>query len=190
MDEAFCTPTENAVKLALRTQQIIAYETDVADTVDPLGGSYFLESLTHSLEKEAKKHLDKIEKQGGAISAIESGYIQGMVGDEAYKKQREVENKERIIVGVNQSAEKDEIPIEIFKPPKNAAERQKNHLKELRHTRNNRRVREILSELEQLAETEENVVPMLIEAVENYTTLGEICDVFRRVHGEYTERPF
>lgn len=190
MDEAYCTPTENSVKLALRTQQIIAYETGVADTVDPLGGSYFVEALTTSLENEAKKYLDEIEKIGGAIKAIESGYFQENIGESSYRIQKEIENKERIIVGVNEFIDGEELPISIFRPPEDTAERQGKKLKRLREIRDNQKVEKILKEVERLADTNENLVPILIQAVKSYATLGEICDVFRRVFGEYRETKF
>ena len=188
MDEAYSTPTESAVKVALRTQQIIAHETDVADTIDPLGGSYFVESMTNSLEKEAEKYLDKIEELGGAVRALESGYIVKMVREEAYKKQKAMENRERIIVGVNEFVEAETRPIEVFKPPGDTAVKQKRKLEELKKERDGKEVRELLDELEQRAETDENLVPILVKVVENYATLGEICDSFRKVFGEYTER--
>lgn len=190
MDEAYCTPTENSVKLALRTQQIIAYETGVADTVDPLGGSYFVEALTTSLENEAKKYLDEIEKIGGVIKAIESGYFQENIGESSYRIQKEIENKERIIVGVNEFIDGEELPISIFRPPEDTAERQRKKLKRLREIRDNQKVKKILKEVERLADTGENLVPILIQAVKSYATLGEICDVFRRVFGEYRETKF
>jgi methylmalonyl-CoA mutase N-terminal domain/subunit len=190
MDEAYCTPTENSVKLALRTQQIIAHETGVADTVDPLGGSYFVEALTTSLENEAKKYLDEIEKIGGVIKAIESGYFQEKIGESSYRIQKEIENKERIIVGVNEFIDGEELPISIFRPPEDTAERQRKKLKRLREIRDNQKVKKILKEVERLADTNENLVPILIRAVKSYATLGEICDVFRRVFGEYRETKF
>jgi methylmalonyl-CoA mutase N-terminal domain/subunit len=190
MDEAYCTPTEGAVKLALATQKIIAFETDVADTIDPLGGSYFVESLTHTLEAEAMKYLDHIEQAGGMVKAIESGFIQRRIGEEALKKQIAIENKERIIVGVNEFVEDEGKPIEIFKPPRDSAEKQIEKLKRLRETRNNQKVSETLNELERLAGSEENLVPILIEAVEHYATVGEICDVLRKVFGEYADTQF
>jgi methylmalonyl-CoA mutase, N-terminal domain len=190
MDEAYCTPTENAVKVALRTQQIIAHETGVADTIDPLGGSYYVETLTSSLENEAKKYLDEIEKIGGVIKAIESGYFQEKIGESSYRLQKEIENRERIVVGVNEFVDEEKLPIEIFRPPADTAEKQKKKLRRLKETRDNRKVEEILKEVERLAQTEENLVPVLIQAVKGYATLGEICDVLRRVFGEYHETKF
>jgi methylmalonyl-CoA mutase N-terminal domain/subunit len=188
MDEAYSTPTESAVKVALRTQQIIAHETDVADTIDPLGGSYFVESMTNSLEEEAGKYLEKIQELGGAVRALESGYIAKMVREEAYKKHKAMENKERIVVGVNEFVDAETRPIEIFKPPRDTGDKQKRKLEKLKKERDGEKVRELLGELEQRAETDENLVPILVKVVENYATLGEISDSFRKVFGEYTER--
>lgn len=190
MDEAYCTPTENSVKLALRTQQIIAHETGIADTIDPLGGSYFVEALTTSLESEAKKYLEEIEKIGGVIKAIESGYFHEKIGESSYRLQKDIENKEKIIVGVNEFIDGEELPITLFRPPEDTAEKQKRKLKILRETRDNQKVKETLTELERLAATSENLVPILIQAVKSYATLGEICDVFRRIFGEYHETKF
>lgn len=190
MDEAYCTPSENSVKLALRTQQIIAHETGIADTTDPLGGSYYIEALTCSLEKEAKKYIDEIEKIGGAIKAIESGYFQEKIGESSYEQQREIQAGGRTVVGVNQFIDEEELPIEIFRPPKNTAQKQKRKLKELRRKRDKQKVKEILQEVERLARTDENLVPVLVEAVKRYATIGEICGVFRHVFGEYRETKF
>jgi len=187
MDEAYCTPTESSVKVALRTQQIIAHETGIADTIDPLGGSYYVEALTLALEDEAKKYLDEIEKIGGAIKAIEKGYFQKEIGSSAYRHQKEIENKERIVVGVNEFIDGEELPIEIFRPPKDTEEKQKKKLQKLRETRNNARVKDTLKEVERVAQTEENLVLVLVEAVKSYATVGEISDVFRKVFGVYHE---
>jgi methylmalonyl-CoA mutase N-terminal domain/subunit len=190
MDEAYCTPTENSVKLALRTQQIIAHETGTADTIDPLGGSYYVETLTSSLEKEARKYLEEIEKIGGVIKAIDSGYFQEKIGESSYRQQRQIERKEKIIVGMNEFVDGDELPVKIFRPPEDTAEKQKRKLKKLREARDKQKVDETLRELERLAGTSENLVPILIQAVNSYATVGEICDVFRRVFGEYRETKF
>ena len=187
MDEAYCTPTESSVKLALRTQQIIAHETGIADTTDPLGGSYYVEALTSAIEDEARSYLDKIEKIGGAINAIEQGYFQEEIGNSAYKHQKAVENKERVIVGVNEFMEGKEPPIEIFRPPKDTEEKQKRKLRKLREKRNGRRVKDALLAVEKVAQTDDNLVPVLVDAVKNYATLGEISDALRNVFGEYRE---
>lgn len=187
MDEAYCTPTESSVKLALRTQQIIAHETGIADTIDPLGGSYYVEELTFALEDEARRYLDQIEKVGGAVNGIEKGYFQEEIANSAYRHQKAIENRERVIVGVNEFMEGEEPPIEIFRPPKDTEEKQKRKLRKLRETRNKRRVRDALATVERVAQTDENLVPILVEAVKNYATLGEISDALRNVYGEYRE---
>jgi len=187
MDEAYCTPTESSVKLALRTQQIIAFETGVPDTIDPLGGSYYIEALTSSLEKEARKYLDEIEKIGGSIKAIETGYFREKIGEASYQHQKEIQSKKRIIVGINEFVEGDEPPIEIFRPPESTAEKQKRKLLKLKGERDHEKVKQVLREVEKLACTEENLVPILVEAVKSYATVGEISDVFRRIFGEYRE---
>ena len=187
MDEAYCTPTESSVKLALRTQQIIAFETGVADTIDPLGGSYYIEVLTSSLEKEARKYLDEIEKIGGSIKAIETGYFREKIGEASYKHQKEIQSKKKIIVGINEFVEGDEPPIEIFRPPESTAEKQKRKLLKLKKERDHGKVKQVLREVEKLACTEENLVPILVEAVKSYATVGEISDVFRRNFGEHRE---
>ena len=187
MDEAFCTPSEEAVKVALRTQQIIAHETGVAETIDPLGGSYYLEALTKSFETEAIKYIEKIDKLGGAVKAIERNYLQNEIAESSYRYQREIEAGERTIVGLNRYIEEETTPIEIFKAPKNTAKKQKAKLKRLKETRDNKKVKVILKEVKKQAEGEENLVPILVEAVKNYATLGELCDAFRDVFGEYRE---
>ena len=187
MDEAYCTPTESSVKLALRTQQIIAHETGVANTIDPLGGSYYVEALTSTVEAGARKYLDEIDRIGGAIKAIETGYFQAEIEESSYRYQKGIESKERIVVGVNEFIEGEGPPIELFKPPKDSEEKQKKKLRKLRAKRNNRRLIGILEEVERIAETDENLTPVLIKAVKNYATVGEISDVFRKVFGEYRE---
>jgi methylmalonyl-CoA mutase N-terminal domain/subunit len=190
MDEAYSTPTEQAVKVALRTQQIIAHETGVADTIDPLGGSYYLETLTSQLEREAEKYLDEIEREGGAIRAIEKGYFQRKIEESSYRIQREVENNDKIIVGLNKYREDESADIPVFRPPEETARKQKARLNKLKSARDSSRVEEILRKVGKVAENGENVVPVLIEAVKSYATLGEICSVFRRVFGEYREKDF
>jgi methylmalonyl-CoA mutase N-terminal domain/subunit len=187
MDEAYCTPTENSVKLALRTQQIIAHETGIADTIDPLGGSYYVEALTNALENGAKKYLDEIEEVGGSLRAIEKGYFKKKIEESSYQQYKQIQDRKKIVVGMNEFIDKEKSLVEIFKPPKNTTDKQKGRLKKLRETRDNQRVKEILKEVERVAGTEENLVPILVEAVKSYATVGEICDVFRRVFGEYSE---
>ncbi|MBI4963255.1 MAG: methylmalonyl-CoA mutase [Desulfomonile tiedjei] len=190
MDEAYCTPSEQAVNVALRTQQIIAHETGVADTIDPLGGSYYVESLTKGIETEVIRYLAEVEQRGGSVKAIEQNYFQEEIAEASYRLQNEIENRERVIVGVNEYREKEETPIEVFKPPRDTAEKQHSKLKRIRENRNNSKVKGLLKEIERVAEGEDNLVPILVEAVKNYATLGEICDVFRKVYGGYEETAF
>lgn len=187
MDEAYCTPSEESVKVALRTQQIIAYETDASYTVDPLGGSYFMESLTSALEKKVFEVIAEVEKIGGAINAINSRFFQSCIDESAYRQQRQIERGERTVVGVNKFAEAENPSFGTFRPPKDTAMKQKRRLEEIRRTRNNNRVRALLEQIEKEAQTDRNLVPILVEAVKAYATLGEICDAFRRVFGEYKE---
>jgi len=184
-DEAYALPSEEAVTVALRTQQIIAYESDVADTVDPFAGSYCIESLTNQVEEEATKYIDKIGDMGGATAAIEKGYMQREIVESAYRHQREVENKERIVVGLNQFKTQEEMPIKILRVNPEVEKKQVNKLKTIKKKRNQKRLKNILNQLRHTAEHNENLMPILIQAMKEYTTLGEICDVLRDVYGEY-----
>jgi len=185
MDEAYCTPTEQAVKVALRTQQIIAHETGLTRAVDPLGGSYFVEYLTTKLEEMAEKYLRKIEEMGGAIQAIENGYFQREISKSAYEMKRQIEKKERVIVGVNQYVDEEELPIKLLKVDPALEKKQIAGLHKLRAERNNLQVEEALRELRQAAEKGDNIVPVCIKATGAYATVGEICNVLREVYGEY-----
>lgn len=184
-DEALCLPTEKAVRIALRTQQIIAEESGVANTVDPLGGSYYVEWLTNEIEDRALRYIEKIEKMGGAVTAIKSGYIQKEIADSAYKSQKEMETGEKCIVGVNKYIMEEKISYEILKVDPEVEKRQIEHIRKLRATRDNSRVKEVLREMKEVAESGENILPITIEAVKSYATIGEICDVLRNVFGEY-----
>jgi len=186
-DEALAIPTEEAARLALRTQQIIAYESGVTNTVDPVGGSYAIETLTQEIEAQVGQLLEKIDGLGGMLPAIESGWVQSQIHEAAYRYQRSVEEKERIIVGVNQfqTDEEQKIPIHISDPALEAA--QVENLSKTRAGRNVSAVRGALERLENAARSSENLMPYILEAVEAYATVGEISDVFRRVHGEYRE---
>ncbi|MEM3699806.1 MAG: methylmalonyl-CoA mutase family protein [Candidatus Bathyarchaeia archaeon] len=187
-DEALCLPTEEAVRVALRTQQIIAYESGVTNTVDPLGGSYYVEALTNEMEEKAMEYIQKIDDMGGAVAAIEKGFFQKEIADSAYRYQREVEEKKRIIVGVNEFViEEEECPIELLRIDPKVEKEQVARLQKLKRERDNRKVKEILEKLHYAAEKEENLMPTIIEAVKAYATLGEITDVLRKVYGEYKE---
>jgi methylmalonyl-CoA mutase, N-terminal domain len=188
MDETLALPSEKAVKIALRTQQIIAFETGVINSVDPLGGSYYVEALTDKMEKEANKIFDQIDAIGGVIPAIEAGYFQKEIADAAYRYQQEVEKKEKIIVGVNDFIEKDEkieIPILTISPEVEIA--QKKRLAELKQSRNQQDVDESLAEIFAASENGNNLMPLFVKASHNKVTLGEMVGELRKVFGTYEE---
>jgi len=189
LDEALALPTEEAATLALRTQQIIAHETGVANLVDPLGGSYFVEKLTADLEEEALAYFDTIDRMGGMVAAVETGYPQREIAESAYKFQQAVEQRDKIIVGVNDFVNPEEEPIGILYIDETTAERQLAKLNRVRQTRDNGRVRAALDALKQGARGSANTMPLLIEAVRAYATVGEMCDALREVWGEYEETP-
>lgn len=188
MDETLALPSEKAVKIALRTQQIIAYETGVTNTVDPLGGSYFIESLTDKMEKQANVIFEQIDSIGGVIPAIEAGYFQKEIADAAYRYQKEIERKEKFIVGVNEFVEKGEkidIPILTVSPEVEKIQRQR--LADLKQSRDNILVIDSLKELKNAAVDNNNLMPILIKAAGNYVTLGEMTSVLKEVFGTYEE---
>ena len=189
LDEALALPTAEAATLALRTQQIIAHETGVAGTVDPLGGSYFVEKLTNELEEEALAYFETIDRMGGMIEAIERGYPQKEIAESAYRFHQAVEQREQIIVGVNALVEQDDEPIGILYIDESAGERQLAKLDDLRRRRNNAQVRKTLDALKESARGSANTMPLLIDAVRAYATIGEMCDALREVWGEYEETP-
>ncbi len=184
-DEAYALPSEEAVQVALRTQQIIAYESGVADTVDPLAGSYYIEYLTTQIENEAIRYIEKIDNMGGAPAAIEKGYMQREIVESAYRYQKEVESKENIIVGVNKFKARKEVSIPILQVDPALEERQIEKLNMIKRKRNNREVKDALDRLYHAADKDENLFPSVIAAVKKQVTLGEICDVLRTVYGEY-----
>jgi methylmalonyl-CoA mutase N-terminal domain/subunit len=187
-DEAYALPTEDSVRLALRTQQLIAYESGVADMIDPFGGSYAVEALTDEIERKSMEYIEKIEAMGGAIKAIESGYIQGEIGESAYQYQKEIETKKRIIVGLNQFQIEEEPLRDILRIKPEVEQYQKEKLARVKKERNNTKVKETLAVLSKAAQGTDNVVPPILEAVRAYATLGEISDTLREVFGEYKER--
>lgn len=187
-DEALALPTEESVKIALRTQQIIAYESGVTNTIDPLAGSYYVESLTDQIEKEAEEYINRIDSLGGMISAIEAGYIQTEIQKSAYRFQQEVERGERIIVGVNKFQEKDEQKNELLKIDEKVQRDQIAFLKKVRAERNNDDVKLKLSALKIAAEGNDNLIPFILEAVRTYASIGEISNTLREVFGEYKEQ--
>jgi len=184
-DEAFSLPTEEAARIALRTQQVVAYESGVADTVDPLAGSYFVESLTREVEEAAWKLIHKIDAMGGSVSAIEQGFIQNEIAKSAYEYQRNIETGKKIIVGVNKFQEDEGNPIPGFRVDDSIRQVQINKINSLRRRRNPAKCDNILQSLNDKASSDENIMPAVIEAVENNCTLGEIADTLREVFGEH-----
>ncbi|HEC23148.1 MAG TPA: methylmalonyl-CoA mutase [Chloroflexi bacterium] len=187
MDEALALPSELAVRIALRTQQILAHESGVANTIDPLGGSYFVEAQTRRIEAEAYDYFRRIEDLGGVLPAIEAGFFQREISEAAYRYQREIDEKRRIIVGVNEYADEEPIRIPLLEMDPQGYERQVGRLEKLRRERDNEAVGTALKAVEEAARGSENLMPYLIEAVKAYATLGEITDVLRRVFGTYQE---
>jgi methylmalonyl-CoA mutase N-terminal domain/subunit len=187
MDEALALPSEEAVQIALRTQQLIAYETGVADTVDPLAGSYYVEALTKEIYERAEAYINKIDEIGGAVAAIEKGYIQREIQDSAYRYQREIEQEERIVVGQNRFQVEEAKPTGLLRVDPAVRTSQIERLKKLRSKRDDERVKKTLSDLKKGAEGKENLMPLILEAVKAYATLGDVCDVLRDVFGEYQQ---
>jgi methylmalonyl-CoA mutase, N-terminal domain len=185
MDEAFALPSEEAVQIALRTQQLIGYESGIADTVDPLGGSYYIEELTEEIYNRAKEYIDKIDELGGAAAAIEKGFIQKEIQDSAYRYQREIEKDERVVVGVNKFQAEAESPKDLLRVDPAVRISQVESLARLKSERDNARVNGILDELRRASEGNDNLMPIMVDAVKAYATLGEICDTLRDVFGEY-----
>lgn len=184
-DEAISLPTEAAARIALRTQQIIGYESGIADTVDPLAGSFYVEALTREVETRAWELIGKIDAMGGAVSAIEQGFVQDEIAKSAYQYQQEIENGEKIIVGVNKFTVQEEASAEVFRIDDSIRVLQSEKLQSLRARRDNGKVNTLLATLQDKAKTTENLMPLVVEAVENYCTLGEIADALRKVWGEY-----
>ena len=190
MDEALWLPTEKSVRIALRTQQIIAHESGVADTVDPLAGSYVVESLTDQIETIASEYIEKIDALGGALPAIKHGFMQREIQEAAYHAQRAIESGEEIVVGLNDFQVEEEIELEALKVDPQVEENQKQKLAELRENRDNARVNDLLSQLESAAKGEDALMPLFVTCAENNVTLGEICNVLRNVWGQYQPPTF
>jgi methylmalonyl-CoA mutase N-terminal domain/subunit len=188
-DEALALPTEDAVRIALRTQQVIAHETGAVNTIDPLGGSYYLEDLTNRLEAEAYDYFERIEKLGGVIPAIEENFFQREIADASFRYQHEVEQKQRIIVGVNRYELEDEPEIEILKIDPALEGEQIARVQALRAKRDSAAAESTLARLKQAAAGDENLMPPLVEASKAYVTMGEMCDALRDVWGTWTETP-
>jgi methylmalonyl-CoA mutase N-terminal domain/subunit len=184
-DEAYALPSEEAVRIALRTQQIIAYESGVVDTVDPLAGSYYIEYLTNRIEEETMKYIDRIDSLGGAVAAIEKGYIQREIVESAYRYQKEIESREKVVVGVNEFKTEERTPIPILRIDPAVEKKQTRRLNMIKRKRNTLKVDNVLNALRHAAEGDENLMPRILEAVKEYVSLGEICGVLREVFGEY-----
>jgi len=184
-DEAYAVPTEFAVTLSVRTQQVIAYESKVTATVDPLAGSYYVEWLTEQIEEKAMEYIHKIDEMGGAPAAIEKGFYQKEIADAAYKYQKDVESKKEIIIGVNEFVTEEEMPITTLKVDPEVRKRQIERLNKVRKERDNKKVEEALNKLRKAAEKGENIMPATFEAIKNYATIGETSNVLREVFGEY-----
>ncbi len=184
-DEVLGTPTEDSAKIAVRTQQILAHELGITNTVDPLGGSYFIESLTTQIEKQIYEEFLKVEAIGGAIAAIENGYYRSVMDEGAIRRQREFENGERVSIGVNKYRTESKLPYGAFRIDPGAEARQVERLNQIKKERNQKTVRETLEHVREVAKGEGNIVPPVLEAVRAYATIGEICDVLRELFGEY-----
>jgi methylmalonyl-CoA mutase, N-terminal domain len=188
-DEALALPTEDAVRIALRTQQVIAHETGAVNTIDPLGGSYYLEDLTNRLEAEAYDYFERIAKLGGVVPAIEQNFFQREIADASFRYQHEVEQRQRVVVGVNRYELEDEPAVEILRIDPSLEDKQIERVRALRAKRDSAAVESALSRLKKAADAGENLMPPLIEASKAYVTLGEMCDALRTVWGIWTETP-
>lgn len=186
-DEALALPSEEAVRIALRTQQIIAHESGVANTIDPLAGSYYVEDLTNEMEERTMEYFRKLDDMGGAIPAIEKGFFQKEIADSSYEYQKEVDEKRRILVGVNDYTTEEKQPIKVLRVDPKVEEEQVVSLHKLKRERDSRKVNGMLEKLHYATEKDENLMPIIIDAVKAYATIGEICDVLRKIYGEYKE---
>jgi len=189
-DEALCLPTEQAVTVALRTQQIVAEESGATETIDPLAGSYYVEALTDKIEAQIDEYIKKIDELGGTLKAIELGYIQKEIQESAYRFQKEIESGERIYVGINKYVMEEPPLTNILKVDPKIGEMQVERLKKLRAERDQKKWKEALDNLREVSKSDENVMPAVIEAVKARATVGEICDVWRDVYGEYRPKEF
>jgi len=188
MDEALCLPTEEAVRIALRTQQILAYESGATNTIDPLAGSYYVEALTNEMEEEAYNYFEKVEALGGVVQAIEKGFFQKEIAEASYRYQKEIESSDRTIVGVNDFVlEGEKITIPVLKIDEEVERRQIERTQKIRRNRNNKKVKEALNGLRKASESNENVMPHIVNAVREYATIGEIFEIWRELWGEWDE---
>jgi len=187
-DEALALPTEQAVRTALRTQQVIAYESGITNTIDPLAGSYYVEAMTDQIEKEAEDYINKIDALGGMIEAIENGYVQTEIQKAAYKFEKEMENGKKIVVGRNKFQSKEDEEPELLKIDMKGQEEQIKFLNKIKNERNSKEVDKTLNDLKKAAGTDQNLIPYIITAVKAYASVGEICNTLREVFGEYKEQ--
>jgi len=190
LDETLALPSEFAATIALRTQQILADETGVTNTIDPLAGSYFVESLTRLMEEKAWEYINKIDEMGGMLAAIDKGFPQMEIADAAYHYQRQIDNGEKVVVGVNKYVVEEKAPPEILRIDEAVEEKQIARLQKVKKERDNRKVAQILKNLRAASRTDKNLMPYVIEAVKEYATEQEICDVWRDVFGEYRDPGF
>jgi len=189
-DEALALPTENAVRIALRTQQVIAHETGVVNTIDPLGGSWYVEDLTNRLEAEAYDYFDRIRKFGGVIPAIEENFFQREIADASFRYQSEVEAKQRVVVGVNRYEAQDETPIELLRVDPALETKQIERVQSTRASRDSGKVEAALTALKEgAAKDDVNLMPLIVDASREYVTMGEMCDALREVWGVWRETP-
>jgi methylmalonyl-CoA mutase N-terminal domain/subunit len=187
MDEALSLPSEKSATIALRTQQIIAHESAAGATVDPLGGSYFIEDLTLKLVEKIESYISEIDKLGGALKAVEKGYFQTEIQKSAYEYQKQVESRERIVVGVNEYVSESEEVRDILKFDPDLEKDQIEFVKSIKEKRDQSRIAKHLEELKEIANSDKNIMPVVIDCVESMVTLGEICGVLREIWGEYKE---
>ena len=191
MDETLALPSEKAAEIALRTQQLIAYETGVTNVIDPLGGSWYVEELTDSIESDAQKYFDEINKNGGVIECIESGYLQKEISDASSDYQKKIDSKDRIVVGMTEFIkENEEIEIPILEIRKEVEDEQNQRLNKVKETRKQKLVDSSLKEIQKCCNTSKNLMPAIVKAVESYATLGEIVDSMKEVFGEWKEKVF
>ena len=187
MDEALCLPSKEAAQIALRTQQLIAHETGVADTVDPMAGSYYIESLTNDISQRVECYIQKIDEMGGAPAAIENGFIQKEIQASAYRYQREIESEDRIVVGLNRFQAEGKKPTNLLRVNPAVRVSQKDRIERLKSERDAQKVNDTLVALKRAALGTENLMSSILDAVKAFATLGEICDVLRDVFGEYQQ---
>jgi len=187
LDEVLCLPSDQAVQIALRTQQIIAEETGAASTIDPLAGSYFVEALTNEMEEAAWDYIQKIDEMGGMVAAIEKGYPQLEIADAAYKFQRQIDANEKIMIGINKYVSGEDTPIPLLEIDDRVELEQMERLNAVRRKRDNKAVKKSLEDIKNACKKGENVMPYCIDAVKNLASVQEVCDIYREVYGEYRD---